>query len=196
MTPEEMERLFDVPDTNTSLGIRNRALLELSYSGLRAEEMLNLKIAQADVVTNSITIIDGKGDKDRVVPMTNECLYWMKRWLSRRQQIIANTSDPEYIFITKSRIPITRRVFSTVLKIFAKKANISLDISPHDLRRTTATHLAENGAPIRQIQALLGHSTLKVTTKYLRLSEEKIKKEFIKTHPSNRRAIHYGSVQE
>ncbi len=82
-----------------------------------------------------------------------------------------------------------------MLKGFAKKANIPLDVSPHDLRRTTATHLVENGAPIRQVQSLLGHSSLKVTTKYLRLSDEKIREEYAATHPANKRRLHYGSVK-
>ncbi len=194
LTVEEMERFLEAPDTNTTWGIRNRALLELSYSGLRAEELLTLKLGQVDVVANTVTIYDGKGNKDRVVPMTNEAIYWIKRWLSRRQQVIENAPDSEYIFITKSKIPITRRVFSTLLKGFAQKTGVMLDIAPHDLRRTTATHLAERGAPIRQIQALLGHSTLKVTTKYLRLSEEKIKQEYMKSHPANRRNIHYADI--
>jgi integrase/recombinase XerD len=152
-------------------------------------------LEHVDVTANSVTILDGKGNKDRVVPMTSEAIYWIKRWRSRRQQLIENADDPGWLFITKGKVPITRRVFSTMLKGFAKKANIPLDVSPHDLRRTTATHLVENGAPIRQVQSLLGHSSLKVTTKYLRLSDEKIREEYAATHPANKRRLHYGSVK-
>jgi integrase/recombinase XerD len=191
LTVEEMERLLDAPNTDKDWGIRDRAILELAYSGLRVEELLNLKLSQVDVVTNTVTILEGKGGKDRVVPMTTEALYWMKRWLSRRQQFVK--ADSEYIFITKHGIkPIHKRAYLKFLVRITKKAGILLHVSAHDLRRTTATHLAERGAPIRQIQALLGHSTLKVTTKYLRLSEEKIKQEYWKSHPANRRSIHYA----
>lgn len=194
MTAEEMEKFLEAPDVNTDIGIRDRALLEMSYSGLRADEMLTLKLEHVDVVVNSISIYNGKGDKDRVVPMTNEAVYWVKRWLSRRPLYIGKGEDPGYIFITKGRKSIYRRVFSFMVKRYAKKTGIDLDISPHDLRRATATHLAENGASIRHIQALLGHASLGVTTRYLRLTDEKSKTEHKKSHPSNRRELHYGKV--
>ena len=192
LTVEEMERLFDAPDTNETLGIRNRAILELAYSGLRADELLSLKLENADAADNRIMILNSKGDKDRVVPMTEECIYWMKRWLARRQEFVKDNEDPGYVFITQTRNPVLNVNLSRWLKVYAKDAGIPLDISPHDLRRTTATHLAKNGAPIRQIQALLGHSSLQVTTKYLRLADDEIKEEYIKSHPSNRRSLHYG----
>lgn len=196
LTVEEMERILGMPDVNTTLGMRNRAFLELSYSGLRADEMLSLKLGQLDVVDNRIMILNGKGDKDRVVPMTQECLYWMKRWLARRKEFIGRHKDPEYVFITQKRNPILRCNFAHWLKGYAKRAGVFLEITPHDLRRTTATHLAKNGAPIRQIQALLGHSSLRVTTRYLRLTDEEIKAEYIRSHPSNRRALHYGQPRD
>lgn len=188
----EMEQLFEAPNVKTTLGIRDRAILELAYSGLRSEEILLLKPENIDVVTNTVTILNGKGDKDRVVPMTEEAIYWIKRWLMRRYEFAGVKDNPPFFFITKNALPINRRNFSTLIKKYAKKAKIHIDVSPHDLRRTTATHLAENGAPLRQIQALLGHATLRVTTNYIRLSDEKIKKEYVLSHPSNRRYIHYG----
>lgn len=194
LTVEEMERLLDAPDTNTAIGIRVRALLELSYSGLRADEMLSLKVENVDVVDNRVMVLNGKGDKDRVVPMTQECLYWMKRWLARRKEFIGDKNDPGYVFITNGMRPVLRANFARWLRRYAKEAGILLDISPHDLRRTTATHLAKNGAPIRQIQALLGHASLKVTTRYLRLTDEEIKEEYVRSHPSNRRSLHYGRI--
>ncbi|MFH1782537.1 MAG: tyrosine-type recombinase/integrase [Candidatus Omnitrophota bacterium] len=195
MTQEEMAKFLEIPDITSNIGIRNRALLELSYSGLRAEEMLSLKLGNVDTISNSVTILNGKGDKDRVIPMTNEAIYWIKRWLNRRNLFVNNRIDTEYLFITKGNKPIHKRSFSKMVKNYVRLAKIELDISPHDLRRTTATHLAENGAPIRQIQALLGHSSLRVTAKYLRLTDETIKKEHKKTHPSHRRSLHYGDIQ-
>lgn len=192
LTIEEAERLLEAPDTNTTLGIRNRALLELAYSGLRADELLSLKPEHVDTVDNRIMILDSKGDKDRVAPMTEECIYWMKRWFTRRKELIGGHEDPGYIFITQERHPLLRQNFSRLIKKYAAKAGILFDLSPHDLRRATATHLVKNGAPIRQIQALLGHSTLQVTAKYLRFTDDEIKEEYLKSHPSNRRALHYG----
>jgi len=195
MTVDEMDRFLKAPGEKETVRIRDRALLELAYSGFRANEILTLKLKHIDIETNAVTILDTKGDKDRVVPMTTECIYWIKRWLQSREEFVGNHEAPEYLFITSGRRPIIRRNFSNLIKKYAKKAKIPLDVSPHDLRRVTATHLVENGAPIRQIQALLGHASLKVTTKYLRLSDERIKKEHKETHPSNRRKLYYGKIQ-
>ena len=195
LTQDEMVRFLEAPDTKTVMGARDRALFEISYSGFRAEEMLTLKIKHVDLVTNTVTILDAKGDKDRVVPMTSEAIYWIKIWLGKRQELIKDKPDPEFLFLTKGLKPIHRRNFSEFIKKYIQKAGILLMISPHDLRRTTATHLVENGAPIRLVQALLGHATLKVTTKYLRLSDEKIKQEHKETHPSNRRDLYYARVE-
>ena len=194
LTVDEMKRLLDVPDTTNSVGIRNRVILELSYSGLRVDEVLSTKLEHVDLVSNSLTIICGKGKKDRVVPMTSEAIYWVKRWLNRRKDFIGTNDDLSYLLITQGGRPIMRRNLAHFIKKWAKKAAIPIDISPHDLRRDTATHLAENGAPIRQLQALLGHATLRITAKYIRLSDEKIKHEHKKTHPSNRRKLHYGTI--
>jgi len=196
LTIEEMQRLLEVPDINTDVGIRNRALFEMAYSGLRADELLSLKLEYVDVVTNSVSIINGKGNKDRVVPMTSEALYWVKRWLNRRPNFLKGVTDPSYLFITQGAKTINRRNFLALIKKSAKRAGMELDISPHDLRRATATHLVLNGAPIRQIQALLGHATLRVMATYLRLTDENIKAEHKKSHPSNRRDLHYGTIQK
>jgi len=194
LTPDEMQRFLNTPDKYTVLGIRDRAMLELLYSGLRAEELLSLNIKNVDLVDNRLTILAGKGDKDRIVPMTSLAIYWIQRWLNRRQEFIKRHGDPGLLFISVNGRRIERKSLSLLIKKYAKRANIDLDISPHDLRRITATHLAENGAPVRLIQALLGHTTLKVTTKYLRLSNEKIKAEYKKSHPANRRKLHYGAI--
>jgi len=194
-TPEEMERLLATPNDRKITGIRDRTLLELSYSGFRANEMLTLKIKEIDVVTNAVTVLDGKDHKDRVVPMTREAIYWIKRWLARRHEFVKGRNDPGNLFITKGAKPLFRRQFAHLLKRHVNRAKLPIDIAPHDLRRTTATHLAENGAPIRLIQALLGHTTLKVTTKYLRLSDEKTKKEHKETHPSSRRNLYYEKLE-
>jgi len=196
LTPEEMARLLEAPNNHKITDIRDRALFELSYSGFRSNEMLTLRIKEVDLETNAVTILDGKGHKDRVAPMTGEAIYWIKRWLTRRPEFIRKgREDQGYLFITKGTKPLIRKHFSILIKKYAEKAKIPLKVTPHDLRRTTATHLAENGAPIRLIQALLGHATLKVTTKYLRLSDENIKKEHKATHPANRRNLYYEKPQ-
>jgi len=197
LTVEEMEGLLEAPDTNTTLGIRDRAILELSYSGFRSGEMLHLKLEHVDLVDNRVFILNAKGDKERVVPMTAEAIYWIKRWLARRHEFIKDKEKSEYLFITHSGIPLERQNFSRSLKKYAKEANIPPDVipSPHDLRRITATHLVKFGkAPILQVSGLLGHDSIKTTQRYLRLSDEDIKEEYVKSHPSNKKNRHYGKI--
>ncbi len=195
MTQDEMTRFLEAPNVSDDLGLRDRAMLELSYSGPRSEEILGIKLKDIDIVTNTMTILDGKGNKDRVIPMTQAALYWIKSWLDLRPKFIKDKEDPGFVFISKSAKAINRRNFASMVKNYTVKAKIDLNVSPHDLRRTAATHLVENGAPIRLIQVLLGHTTLGVTTKYLRLSDEKIKKEHKNSHPANRRKLYYGDIE-
>lgn len=189
LTEQEMACLLEAPSESTTVGIRDRAMLELSYSGLRAGELLGLKLQDVDLEENRIFIREAKGDKDRVVPMTHSARYWMSRWLSRRKELLKGR-DPEVVFLTGGNRPLARRHFARNLERYVRQAQLPVAVSPHDLRRITATHLVVNGAPIRHVQALLGHESLKVTTKYLRLTDAQIKTEYNRTHPSSHRARH------
>ena len=186
---EEMAQLLEAPSETTTVGIRDRALLELAYSGLRSAELLTLKVTDVQLDENRVFIRQAKGDKDRVVPMTSATRYWLGRWLRRRSEFCKGT-DPEICFLSKHTRPLSRRHFAVTLLRHARRARLPMAVAPHDLRRITATHLAERGAPLRLIQALLGHTSLKVTTRYLRLSDERIKREYTRSHPSNRRDHH------
>jgi len=189
LTEEEMARLLETPNESTTIGIRDRAMLELSYSGLRAGELLNLKLIEVDVEENRAFIRQAKGDKERMVPMTSAALYWLSRWVGRRKEFLKK-KDHATLFVSKEGRSIGRRHFAKMLERYVKRAQLPSRVSPHDLRRITATHLVANGAPIRYVQALLGHESLNVTTKYLRLTHAQIKKEYDQTHPSNRRTRH------
>ncbi len=189
LTDQEMAQLLDAPSETTTIGIRDRAMLELAYSGLRSAELLTLNVAEVQLEENRVFIRQAKGQKDRVVPMTSAARYWIGRWLRRRREFYQET-DPETCFISKHARPLTPRHFAVTLQRHARRARLPMAVAPHDLRRITATHLAERGAPLRFIQALLGHTSLKVTTRYLRLSDAHIKREYIRSHPSNRRDHH------
>lgn len=189
LSEEEMSRLLETPEETSTLGIRDRALLELAYSGLRAGELLGLEVEDVDLEENRVFIRQGKGNKDRVVPMTSAARYWLSRWLSRRKEFLPE-GDSAKLFLTPRRRPLSRRQFAKDLERYAQHAQLPVSLSPHDLRRITATHLAAHGAPIRYIQALLGHESLKVTTKYVRLSDDQIRVEYDRTHPSSRRSRH------
>jgi len=189
LSPEEMAKLLDAPSERTTVGIRDRAMLELAYSGLRSAELLALKVTDIQLEENRVFIRQAKGEKDRVVPMTSAAIYWLGRWLRRRPEFCKRT-EPETCFVSKHARPLGRKHFAVTLRLHARHARVPIAVAPHDLRRITATHLAERGAPLRFIQALLGHTSLKVTTRYLRLSDAHIKREYTRSHPSNRRERH------
>ncbi len=189
LSEEQMVRLLEAPSESTTIGIRDRAMMELAYSGLRAGELLSLKIEEVALEENRVFIREAKGDKERMVPMTSAAMYWISRWLNRRKEFL-KSEEQRVLFITRGGRPFDRRHFAKILEKYVKKAQLPEAVAPHDLRRITATHLVVNGAPIRYVQALLGHDSLHVTTKYLRLTHAQIKSEYDKTHPSSKRARH------
>ncbi len=193
LSAEEMAQLLEAPSERTTIGIRDRAMLEMAYSGLRSAELLTLKVTDIQLEENRVFIRQAKGEKDRVVPMTSATRYWVGRWLQRRPEFCRGT-DPETCFLSKHARPLTRRHFAVTLLRHTRRAHLPMAVAPHDLRRITATHLAERGAPLRYIQALLGHTSLKITTRYLRLSDAHIKREYTRSHPSNRRERHRVTV--
>ncbi len=193
LTIEEMTRLLETPSERSTIGIRDRAMLEIAYSGLRASELLTLALEDVDIKENRIFIRQAKGYKDRVVPMTNQAIYWLERWLSRRKDFLRR-GETQLLFISRGGRPIARRLFARSLEKYVLRAKLPVPVAPHDLRRITATYLAANGAPIRYIQALLGHVSLKITSRYLRFTDEQIKAEYERTHPSNKRSRHTVTV--
>lgn len=193
LTGEQMVTLLEAPGETTTSGIRDRAMMEVAYSGLRATELLSLRVEDVDLMENRIFIREGKGDKERMVPMTSVARYWVDRWKRRRKEFVPR-EDSDRLFVSRRGRPITRRDFGRMLEHYGRQAQLPVKVSPHDLRRITATHLAANGAPMRYIQALLGHDTLRVTTKYLRLTHVQIKAEYKRTHPSNRRVRHAAAA--
>ena len=193
LSAEEMAQLLEAPSERTTIGIRDRAMLEMAYSGLRSAELLTLKVTDIQLEENRVFIRQAKGEKDRVVPMTSAARYWVSRWLQRRPEFCKGT-EPETCFLSKHARPLTRRHFAVTLLRHTLRARLPMAVAPHDLRRITATHLAERGAPLRYIQALLGHTSLKITTRYLRLSDAHIKREYTRSHPSNRRERHRVTV--
>lgn len=193
LSVEETIRLLESPDPEKTVGIRDRAMLELAYSGLRAGELLGLTLEDLDIEADRLFIRQGKGDKDRVVPMTAQARHWLKLWLECRREF-AGVTDTRLLFVSRSGKPICRRNLAVALVKYARRAKLPVSVAPHDLRRITATHLAANGAPLRYIQALLGHTSLKVTTKYVRLTDAHIKTEYERTHPSCQRTRHIVAV--
>ena len=173
LSTEEVEDLFDAIDMNTPEGIRDRAMLEVMYAcGLRVSELLNLKKSSISSSLNCLKI-KGKGNKERLVPIGDYAIEYLNKYVDkvRRSNPGRNT---DYIFLNRHGKPLTRQFFWQQIKKYAQIANISSNISPHTLRHSFATHLLENGAELRMVQDMLGHSKISTTQIYTHVSSKRI----------------------
>jgi integrase/recombinase XerD len=163
LSESEIESLLTAPDTSTTLGIRDQAMLELMYaSGLRVSEMVTLTLDQINMQRGLLRLI-GKGDKERLVPMGESAQDWLQQYLEQaRPELLKGRSD-QAVFVTTRGGAMTRQAFWYMIKRYAKPIGISERLSPHTLRHSFATHLLNHGADLRVVQMLLGHSDLSTT---------------------------------
>ena len=172
LTTEEIDRILAAIDTSTSKGIRDVAMLELLYScGLRVSELVSLRLGDLFFGEGYIRVV-GKGDKQRLVPVSDVARERVMRYLDERQP--ARTSE-EVLFLNNRGKGLTRVMIFTILKEAARRADIEKRISPHTLRHSFATHLLEGGAGIRQVQELLGHENILTTEIYTHLDSEHLR---------------------
>lgn len=170
---EEVEKLLDAPDLNKPEGVRDRALLEVMYSsGLRVSELLNLKIKNVNFQYGMLKII-GKGDKQRNVPIGEYALDYLRAYIDGPRRASKGRTS-EYVFLNRYGKPLSRVYFFLLIKEYAKQAGIEQEISPHTLRHCFATHMLENGAELRAVQAMLGHSNIATTQIYTNISTKRI----------------------
>ncbi|MBQ0008957.1 MAG: tyrosine recombinase [Firmicutes bacterium] len=170
---EEVEALLEAPDTSKAEGLRDRALLEVMYSsGLRVSELLNLKIMQINFEKGIIKIV-GKGSKERKVPIGDYALEYLNKYIEgpRRKNPGRNS---EYAFLNRYGMPVSRQYFFLQVKKYALMAGIKQEISPHTLRHCFATHMLENGAELRAVQEMLGHTNIATTQIYTNISSKRI----------------------
>lgn len=170
---EQVEDLLNAPDESKPEGLRDRALLEVMYSsGLRVSELLSLKIKQINFDHGMLKII-GKGDKQRHVPIGEYALDYVKRYIEgpRRRNVGRNT---EYVFLNRYGKPLSRQYFFLQVKKYAEQVGIKEEISPHTLRHCFATHMLRNGAELRAVQEMLGHSNIATTQIYTNISKKDI----------------------
>ncbi|MBQ6861253.1 MAG: site-specific tyrosine recombinase XerD [Alistipes sp.] len=172
LTTEEIDRILAAIDTSTPKGIRDVAMLELLYScGLRVSELVSLRLGDLFFGEGYIRVV-GKGDKQRLVPISDVARERVMRYLDERQP--ARTSE-EVLFLNNRGKGLTRVMIFTILKEAARRAEIEKRISPHTLRHSFATHLLEGGAGIRQVQELLGHENILTTEIYTHLDSEHLR---------------------
>lgn len=170
---EEVEELLDAPDVAKPDGLRNRAMLEVMYSsGLRVSELLSLKLKQINNEKGLIDVI-GKGNKERKVPIGDYALDYVKQYVEGpRRKNVGRSSD--YLFLNRYGKPISRQYFFKEVKKYAAQVGIQEEISPHTLRHCFATHMLENGAELRAVQEMLGHTNISTTQIYTNISTKRI----------------------
>ena len=182
LTTDEVVRLLDQPLGNSSKEIRDKAMLELLYAtGIRVTELIHLKIEDVNLQMGYLLCRDG--DKERIIPFGNEAKNSLLRYLEGTRAGMIKDKESEYLFVNCSGQPMSRQGFWKLVKFYAKKAGIVADITPHTLRHSFAAHLVENGADLRSVQEMLGHSDISTTQIYANMNHSRIRDVYAKAHP-------------
>ncbi len=187
LTESDVELILAAPDVTTSLGLRDRAMLELMYaSGLRVSECVSLKVHHVSMSEHVLRTF-GKGNKERLVPFGEHAADWISSYLKEARPKILKKLQSDALFITSrgsnAGEAMTRVAFWQLIKKHAMNAGISKPISPHTLRHAFATHLLNHGADLRTVQMLLGHADISTTTIYTHVARERLKKIVAENHP-------------
>ena len=183
---EEIEKLISATDENTDLAKRNRCMIEVLYGcGLRVSELTELQISNINFKENYLKI-QGKGDKVRFVPLADYTADFIKNYINNiRSKQKINPKHSDILFLNSRGAQISRQMVFLIIKEIVRKANIQKNISPHTFRHSFATHLLQNGADLRFIQEMLGHSSITTTEIYTHLNTEELHETILKYHPRN-----------
>ena len=183
LTEEDVESLLAAPEVKKTLGLRDKAMLETLYaSGLRVSELVALKLAQVSRDMGVVRVV-GKGSKERMVPVGEEALAWIQRYLKEARPELLGARSSDDLFVTARGAAMTRQMFWHLLRRYAARAGLKKPISPHTLRHAFATHLLNHGADLRVVQLLLGHSDISTTQIYTHVARERLKQLHAKHHP-------------
>ncbi len=183
LTEADVESLLAAPALDQPLGLRDRAMLEVIYaSGLRVSELVTLKVPQISRDMGVVRVM-GKGSKERLVPLGEEALSWLERYLKEARPVLLGERTSDALFVTTRAAVMTRQAFWHLLKRYALQAGLSKPISPHTLRHAFATHLLNHGADLRVVQLLLGHADISTTQIYTHVAQERMKQLHAKHHP-------------
>jgi integrase/recombinase XerD len=183
LTEDDVESLLGAPDVGQALGLRDKAMLETLYaSGLRVSELVALRLGQVSHDMGVVRVV-GKGSKERLVPLGEEALSWIGRYLKEARPDLLGARSSDDLFVTARGSAMTRQMFWHLLRRYALKAGLKKPLSPHTLRHAFATHLLNHGADLRVVQLLLGHSDISTTQIYTHVARERLKQLHARHHP-------------
>ncbi|MGX7168535.1 site-specific tyrosine recombinase XerD [Facklamia sp. HMSC062C11] len=178
---DQVEKILQAPDTSEYIGLRDRAILELMYAtGLRVSELTHLSLRDLHLELGFIQTI-GKGNKERLLPIGEEAAYWLNQYLQDVRPLFwakKTSRHTQHVFLNQRGNPFTRQGIWKNLNKYVQIAGISMDVSPHMLRHSFATHLLENGADLRMVQELLGHSNISTTQIYTHISKHRLQEVY------------------
>ncbi len=183
LSEENVSALLNAPNTKEPIGLRDKALLEVLYAcGLRVSELVQLKMDQVNFQQGVLRVL-GKGDKERIVPLGEEALFWLECYLKEGRSALCSSALSEFIFLSNRATAITRQAFWYRIKYYAKKIDLQVPLSPHTLRHAFATHLVNHGADLRIVQLLLGHASISTTQIYTHVAKARLQALHAKHHP-------------
>ena len=185
LSEDQVTSLLNAPNIETSLGLRDRTMLELMYaSGLRVSEIVSLKTVALGLNEGVVRIVNGKGGKERLVPFGGEAGQWLRRYLADARTPLLEGKTSDAVFIGRhTGSALTRQAFWALIKRYALQASIPVALSPHTLRHAFATHLLNHGADLRVVQLLLGHADISTTQIYTHIARERLKSIHQQHHP-------------
>jgi integrase/recombinase XerD len=183
LSEQDVERLLQAPDLDSPLEFRDRTMLEFLYAcGLRVTELVSLEVNQVSLNQGVVKVL-GKGSKERLVPLGEEALYWLQRFMAGPRRDLLKGVPSHVVFPSTRGAQMTRQAFWYRIKLYARRAGISKSLSPHTLRHAFATHLLNHGADLRVVQMLLGHSDLTTTQIYTHVARQRMQELHAKHHP-------------
>ena len=184
LSEDEVVRLLNQPDITTAEGFRDRTMLEVLYAtGMRVSELINLTLERVDLNMKYI-IAFGKGSKERIVPLGSVAAEFLQQYLEKvRPKLTHEDKNTNIVFLAFGGHELTRQRFWQIIRAYGRKANINKALTPHILRHSFATHLLDNGADLRSVQELLGHSDISTTQIYTHLTNKRLRDIYAKAHP-------------
>ena len=180
---ESVDKLLNAPDLKTKFGARDKAMLEILYAcGLRVSELVSLSFSQIVIESNFLRVM-GKGSKERIIPINDYALSFLKSYINDFRSEFIKDKKTDSLFLSNRGTEMTRYSFWHILRKYAVQAGINDHLSPHTLRHAFATHMINNGADLRVVQLLLGHSDLSTTQLYTHIAKNELRELHCKNHP-------------